>query len=223
MNTYTEHARQFAEDAAGLRESLDRMERLLSTACGLRTTFSAPGAPPRPGLVWKEESHRWINPHTEQAAVATKAATANMPANHQHAARAHIAANAASAAVHSGDMAGAKKWHQQAAEHHSKIADAANDDKTFADHEAAAKAHRNAAASATPAVPEEAAKHAETAHEASYHTITNDNTQAHGKAAEAHTKAAKSLRAVGGHDDAAEQHERAAVYHNGAAKSHAGK
>lgn len=29
-----------------------------------RTTFSAPGPPPRPGLVWKEKTHRWINPHT---------------------------------------------------------------------------------------------------------------------------------------------------------------
>ncbi len=30
----------------------------------LRTVFSAPGPPPRPNLVWKETTRRWINPHT---------------------------------------------------------------------------------------------------------------------------------------------------------------
>lgn len=29
-------------------------------------SFAAPGPPPRPGLVWKEETHRWINPETDQ-------------------------------------------------------------------------------------------------------------------------------------------------------------
>lgn len=27
-------------------------------------TFAAPGPPPRPGLTWKDETHRWVNPHT---------------------------------------------------------------------------------------------------------------------------------------------------------------
>ncbi|HEY1189404.1 MAG TPA: DUF935 family protein, partial [Gemmata sp.] len=31
-----------------------------------RHAFAAPGPPPRPGLVWKEETHRWIHPETHE-------------------------------------------------------------------------------------------------------------------------------------------------------------
>lgn len=32
-------------------------------------TFAAPGPPPRAGLVWKEETHRWVHPHTGEEVV----------------------------------------------------------------------------------------------------------------------------------------------------------
>ncbi len=33
---------------------------------GPTATFAAPGPPPRPGLQWKESTHRWINPQTKE-------------------------------------------------------------------------------------------------------------------------------------------------------------
>ncbi len=53
-------------EAAAFSASLGRFEQVLADAAtpSGKTTFSAPGAPPRPGLVWKDATKRWINPHT---------------------------------------------------------------------------------------------------------------------------------------------------------------
>lgn len=44
--------------------SADQPLVLPAKGAGPTATFSAPGPPPRPGLQWKEETHRWIHPQT---------------------------------------------------------------------------------------------------------------------------------------------------------------
>lgn len=44
----------------GLRDFVLNMEKQVGLATGVRTSF-APGPPPRPGLVWNPNTHRWIS------------------------------------------------------------------------------------------------------------------------------------------------------------------
>lgn len=100
------HALDMAKRAGVERlpvEFLDAVTGEDAARLGMRRNFSSPGQrfrdgppgpPPRPGLVWKNETHRWINPRTQEehdhvpaakpaSGIATKPSPAGKPKNSQ--------------------------------------------------------------------------------------------------------------------------------------------
>ncbi len=86
------------ERAAGaLRPLLKKAFDAGQTFARSPASFSAPGPPPRPGLVWKESTHRWANPHSGEehehsgarvaGDVSAQPASQQQPAEHEPAAR----------------------------------------------------------------------------------------------------------------------------------------